>query len=350
MPNFIFLSFKFIFPKITMYLYSLSTMLGYGALLVSTLVFHALGAQVSDNNNSVKTVFQLTQNETWFENLVVRPNGKILATRIDVPELWSIDPSDNTKNAGSLLYTFPNATSLLGITEIAHDNYAIVAGNFSLSTIKSTPGSYAVWTIDVSNKDKEPKAELLAPIPGGEFLDGMVPFGKDLLLIADAAKGVIWRLNRRTGESSEALSHSLMLPADGQPIPVGVNGLKIRENYIYFTSTTQEIFGRIPIDENASATGDLEIITSGFVVDDFLLLEDGTAYLTTNTMNSILKVSPQGSVQLLAGNAFKMTVAGSTAVVMSHDQSTLYVTTSGALIAPVMCEKTEPGKIVAVSL
>ena len=333
-----------------MYLYSLSTMLGYGALLVSTLVPHALGAQVSDNNNSVKTVFQLTQNETWFENLVVRPNGKILATRIDVPELWSIDQSDNTKNAGSLLYTFPNATSLLGITEIAHDNYAIVAGNFSLSTIKSTPGSYAVWTIDVSNKDKEPKAELLAPIPGGEFLDGMVPFGKDLLLIADAAKGVIWRLNRRTGESSEALSHSLMLPADGQPIPVGVNGLKIRENYIYFTSTTQEIFGRIPIDENASATGDLEIITSGFVVDDFLLLEDGTAYLTTNTMNSILKVSPQGSVQLLAGNAFKMTVAGSTAAVMSHDQSTLYVTTSGALIAPVMCEKTEPGKIVAVSL
>lgn len=295
MLYFIFSVLQIYFFLTSTMLYRLSTILGYGALLVSTLVPHALGAQVTNNNNSVKTVFQLNQNETWFENLVVRPNGQLLATRIDVPELWSIDPSENTKNAGSLLYTIPNAASLLGITEIAHDVYAVVAGNFSLSTIKSTPGSYAVWTIDVSDKNKEPKATFLAPIPGGEFLDGMIPFGKDLLLIADAAKGVIWRLNLRTGESSQALSHPSMLPADGQPIPVGVNGLKIRENYIYFTSTTQEIFGRIPVDENASATGDLEIITSGFVVDDFLLLEDGTAYLTTNTMNSILKVSPQGS-------------------------------------------------------
>ncbi|KAJ5252293.1 hypothetical protein N7489_002703 [Penicillium chrysogenum] len=246
-------------------------------------------------------VFQLEQNGTWFENLAVRSNGNLIATRIDSPELWSIVPSGNTSHPGhgSLLLKFPNALSTLGIAEIDHDVFAILAGNISLPGIIPTPGSFVVWTVNLTSAI--PEAKVLAPLPGGYFLDGMTKFGDDLLLISDARKGIIWRLNITSGESSVALSDASMLPAPpGQAVQVGVNGLKIWQNYVYYTSTSHEIFARVPVDGNATAVGPVEIITSGFSFDDFILTPNGTAYLSTNPQNEVIQVSPQGRVRLFA--------------------------------------------------
>lgn len=326
-----------------------SSVLGFGALFLSTVFGTAFGASSNSSDDTVSTVFQLQDNGTWFENLVVRQNGHLLATRIDVPEVWTIDP--NADNVGSRLSTIPNTTSLLGITEIEQDVYAVVAGNFSIEKVQSTPGSYSIWTVDLSGaKANTPKTRLLTAIPEAEFLDGLIPFGKDLCLVSDAQKGAIWRVNVRTGEYSQALSHPNMAPADGQPVPVGVNGIKIRDNYVYYSTTTRQILARVPVDENASAAGDVEDVVSGLIVDDFWLLEDGTAYLATNTLNSVVKVLPGGGVMVVAGNAFRTDVAGSTAVAMSWDQEVLYVTTAGAQVQPVMCQTIEPAKIVAVRL
>lgn len=301
----------------------------------------------------VSTVFQLDHNQTWFENLVVQRNSSILATRIDVPELWSIDPATkngtSSQGTGSLLYKFPNATSLLGIAEVEKDVFAIVSGNLSLPSTIPTPGSYKIWTIDLTGE--KPHAKLLAPIPDGVFLDGLVKFSDDLLLTTDAAKGVIWRLNTTTGESSQVLSHPSMKPAGGQPILVGVNGLKVQKGYVYYTSTTQEVFARFPVDENATPTGPIEVITSGLTFDDFALADDGTAYLSTNPQNELLRISPEGKVRLIAGSQVTKTVAGSTAVAFANDeQSVLYVSMSGASVEPVLCKTVEPAKIVAVKL
>lgn len=332
----------------------LSTVLGYSALLLSALVGSA-GASTQDNNknNTVSTIFQLDSNGTWFENLAIRQNGHILATRIDVPEIWSIDPSASPDHAGSRLYSMPDVKSLLGIVEIEHDVYAVVAGNFSIEKVQPTKGSFAVWRVDLSADDpSDIQAKLITRIPEAEFLDGMTRFNEDLLLVTDAIKGVIWRVDLKTGEYSQAISDASMVPESGQPVPVGVNGVKVHDNHVYFSSTTQEIFARVPVDaKDASPTGDVEILASGFVVDDFWLLEDGSVYAATNTLNSILKISPDGgNVRQVAGNAFRLTVAGSTAVVMGHDRdgSVLYVTTAGGQVAPVLCKTVEPAKVVAI--
>ncbi|KAL4733537.1 hypothetical protein BDV11DRAFT_175599 [Aspergillus similis] len=168
------------------------------------------------------TVFQLERNGSWFENLAVRSDGTLLATRIDAPELWNIEPNGNSSRSGngSLLVTFPNAMSTLGITEIARGIFAVVAGNLSLPSVTPTPGSFAIWTVDLTGA--VPSTRFLASIPDGDFLDGMTMFNDDLLLISDASKGTIWRLNVKTGEYSVALSHSSMVPAAGQPVTVGV--------------------------------------------------------------------------------------------------------------------------------
>ncbi|KAJ5326861.1 uncharacterized protein N7506_009963 [Penicillium brevicompactum] len=297
----------------------------------------------------VSTVFQLGQNNTWFENLAVRSNGNILATRIDSPELWSIVPSGNSSQIGhgSRLMKFPNATSTMGIAEIDHDVFAVLTGNVSLPAINPTPGSFVVWTVNLTTA--VPGVKILADIPGGQFLDGMTKFGNDLLLISDALKGVIWRLNITTGESSLALSDTSMLPAAHQPVQVGVNGVKVWHNYLYFTSTSQEIFARVPLNANATAVGPVEVITSGFAFDDFILTPNGTAYLSTNPENELIQVSPQGRVRLFAGYQFMLSVGGSTAVAVNPEHSMMYVATSGAQFAPVL-GRMEPAKIVSIRL
>ncbi|GIJ91412.1 hypothetical protein Asppvi_010377 [Aspergillus pseudoviridinutans] len=319
--------------------------------LITTLISPALALPTlpTTNTSSTSTVFQFTRNGTWLENLAVRPNGNILATRLDVPELWLINPSNtNTAEAGSLFYTFPNATSLLGITEIDRDVYAVVAGNFSISTVTSTPGSFVIWRIDASGT--APSASILARIPDAETLNGITRFGQNLLLITDSGKGVIWRLDMSTGLYSQALSDPTMLPAAGQPYAVGVNGVAVRGKYVYYTSTTQMLFCRVPVDSVAAATGPVEIVTSGITPDDFTLERDGTAYITTNPDNGLVKVDPKGRVRLVAGNQFTIAVGGSTAVAGSKDGSVLYVSTSGGQFSPILGKLIEPAKVVAVHL
>jgi hypothetical protein len=259
-----------------------------------------------------------------------------------------INPANNNaKEAGTQLYSFPRATGLLGITPIDKDVYAVVTGNFSVPTTTTTPGSYVIWSLDLSGKG-QPVAKVLSQLPDAEFLNGIVPFGKNLLLVTDSAKGVIWRVDRTTGEYSQALTDPTMLPASGQPTAVGVNGINVLGNYVYYTSTTQMLFARIPVDNKASATGPAEIIASGFTPDDFMLTRDGTAYITTNPQNGLLKVDRHGRVQLVAGNEFKITVGGSTGVASSKNGSVLYVTTSGGQVSPILCKTIEPAKVVAI--
>jgi hypothetical protein len=299
--------------------------------------------------SSISTVFQFTRNGTWLQNLAVRPNGKLLATRLDVPELWLIDPAKtNTAEAGSLFYTFPNASSLLGITEIDRDAYAVVAGNFSIPTVTSCPGSYVIWRLDASSTP--PSASILARIPEAEFLNGSARFSKNMLLITDSAKGVIWRLDMSTGLYSQALSDPSMLPAAGQPYKVGVNGIDVHRKYVYYTSTTQMLFCRVPVDSMASATGPVEVIASGISPDDLVLRGDGTAYITTNPDNGLVRADSKGGVRLVAGNQFTIAVGGATAVASSKDGSVLYVTTSGGRFSPILGKLIEPAKVVAIHL
>ncbi|RDW93657.1 uncharacterized protein DSM5745_00979 [Aspergillus mulundensis] len=272
------------------------------------------------------TVFQLESNGTWFENLAVRSDGTLLATRIDAPELWSIEPNTNTSRPGrgALLTTFPNAMSTLGITELARDVFAVVAGNLSLPSVTPTPGSFAVWTVNLTGT--VPSTQVLAHMPAADFLDGMAKFGDDLLLLTDASQGAIWRLNMTSGESCVMLSHPSMVPAAGQP-------------------PRQEVYGRFPVDGNARPTGPVEMIASGLFFDGFALMPDGTAYLTTNPQTEVIEVSPEGRVRLLAGSQFMLAVGGSTAAAVDQERSVLYVATSGAQFAPVM-GRMEPAKVV----
>lgn len=300
----------------------------------------------SSTNQSVSTVYQFPNVGSWIEGIAVRPNGNILVTRTDTPELWSIDPNSHT---ASLVYTFPNVTSTVGITAIGDDVYAVGTGIIDLSTTVATTGSFVIWKVDLTSDT--PQVTTIKAIPEAGSLDGMAYLDRGLntnLLIADTLEGVIWRLNPQSGNYSVALNDSSMLPAEGSA-PIGVNGVRVVGNYVYYTSSTQQKFCRVAVADDGSAAGPFEVIATGFFQDGFAIAPDGTAYIATHPQNTVVKVTPQGEASVYAGDLNSTEVAGSTDVQFGNcGYQVIYVATNGAQDSPVNGTFTEPAKVVMI--
>ena len=297
----------------------------------------------------VSTVYQFPEKGSWLENVATRSNGDLLVSRSDVSELWSINP---TKGTAVRLYSFPNTTASLGLAEIAPDIFAVVTTIFDHATVTPTPGTSRVWRVDLNQKP--PAVRLIKAMPEAKLLNGATVFDRKagIILLADSQAGAIWRLNTRTGAYSKALSDATMAPLPGG-VPIGVNSVRVRGRYVYYTSSTKQLFCRVRVDARASAVGPFRIIakTNSQFLDDFAFGRDGTAYATTNTGNSVVRIRLDGKVETLVGGLNDTAVAGSTGCEFSRDdKDLLYVITDGALPAPVNGTFTEPGKVVAIRL
>jgi hypothetical protein len=295
-------------------------------------------------NVKVETLFQFPNNGSWIDNMVIRSDGNLLFTRLDTPEVWLFDTT--TGNA-TLAYSFPNVTSCFGISEIDDDVFAVVVGNFSAKTFQPGPASFSVHKLDFTKSDAEenaralnsPTASEIVAMPDAEALNGMATLSREsnLVLIADSPKGVIWKVDTKTGDYSVALNDTTMAPAQGQGLPLGVNALTVLGDYVYYTGTTQMVYCRVKVDKEANPVGDFEVIASGFLPDNVEMTEDGVAYIPTAPQNSV--TGGQVSTQL----------AGPSSVRLSKDRQILYVGTNGGQIAPVLGSFIEPAKIVKVS-
>lgn len=328
--------------------------------LASWPVYYAESASPYRNDEpqvKVETLFQFPHNGSWVDNITLRPDGSLLLTRLDMPEVWSVN---TTSGDARLAHSFPNATSCFGISEIDHDVFAVVVGNFSTKTYTPTAGSFSVHRLDFNIGDakdnkripKLARASHIAALPEAQALNGMTTFTKKshLVLIADSPKGAVWKVNTKTGHYSVALHHPTMTPAKGQALPLGINGLKLVDGYIYYTSTTRMEFCRVKVNEDATAAGDYEVIASGFLPDNLDVALDGTAYIATDPQNSVVRISPYGQISLVAGGQLSTQMPGPTSCQLTPDGKTLYVGTSGGQVAPVLGTFTEPGKVVKISL
>lgn len=293
----------------------------------------------------VSTVYQFPKNGSFVDNIALRQNGNLLVSRLDVPQVWAVDP--NARNA-SLVHDFSHdnatITSCFGMAEIDEDVFAVVAGALDIKSFSSTPGSFALWKLDFSNSSNATVSKLLA-LPEAQALSAVTKHG-NLLLIADSPEGAIWRVNLENNQYKKVISDKSMLPAKGGP-PMGVNGIQVQDGYLYYASTTQKEFRRVQINKQAEVAGDFELITNGTALDNFDLDSNGTAYMATNMANSIVKISPNGTIDTIAGGAKSKELVGPTSSLL-HGKS-LYVGTNGGILAPEGSFK-EPGKIAVIDL
>ncbi|KAI1326192.1 hypothetical protein F5Y16DRAFT_375537 [Xylariaceae sp. FL0255] len=171
--------------------------------------------------------------------------------------------------------------------------------------------------------------------------------------------GLLWRVDISTGKTDVAIQVPEMSNGSPGNLAVqGINGVRIAgDGYLYWSNSVLTTIYRVKID---AATGSIahgatvetvSKIPDVSFVDDIAVGED-VIFAATNTNNTLVATKPfANETVVVLGNQDTLTVAGDTAAIWGrgeNDKKTLYVSTSGAIKAPVNGTLYEPGKVVAV--
>lgn len=309
------------------------------------------------------TVAQLPTVPTWLENIAVRRNGDLLVTQFaPAPVLYTVrDPT--LQNATlHIVHEFASITNILGIVETHPDTFTVVGGN---ATANATGyiGTFSAWEISFSHPTV--KVSKIVDIPEAKFLNGVValPSAPRIVLIADSQLGLLFRLDTDSGAYQIIADRPEFKPHAerfNKTVGFGINGVKIRNGWLYFSNTNLVNIYRVGITQdgfiakNGKAAvelyADLNPVTT--FLDDFEIGPDGTVWAVTNDDNTLVAVRPHSQkVEVVAGAKDQLKLAGGTGAAFGRtrkDAHLLYVSTTGGLDAPINGTVVEPGKVVSV--
>ncbi|OJJ68903.1 hypothetical protein ASPBRDRAFT_132228 [Aspergillus brasiliensis CBS 101740] len=314
------------------------------------LTFLTLSPALSQPTSPI-TVTQLYNfsTPTDIENGAIDPvSNTLLITTFTDARLYAVDLNVPHPTAHLLTSFYPNATAITGIAPIGHGKFAITGG---------VRGSYhydneTIYTIDFGAYKANATASLatkaVAHLPQAIMLNGLasLPRRPTTVLAADSRVGCIFRIDTLTGLSDTVVqSEALSAPANSSTL-IGINGLKTRGEYVYYTNTALGTFGRVKISDDgiavpgkggkvevevlATLTGELE----GYNLDDFDFDDQGTAYVAMAGASgrAIGRIGAHGGkVEVL----FTQVILGPTSVHVVEKKgmrTRLYITTNGATL------------------
>jgi len=170
-------------------------------------------------------------------------------------------------------------------------------------------------------------------LPGGQFPNGVVRLAAGRYLVADSYRGVIWDVDSGKKTAAIWLEHEWLSRADANNPTPAANGMKLFGSALYVSNTARQLLLRIPVV--GGAAGMPQLLMKDIGLDDFAFDDAGVVYGATHVYNSLVRITPQGAVSIMAGLAQGM--AGSTAVAASKGPGkgvTLFVVTNGGLSLP----------------
>lgn len=294
-------------------------------------------------------------NATFIETIAVRPNGHLLLDTFDNGRMYTIDPSAQHA-IPHLVAEFPGVSGLTGIVEVAPDVFAVSGGRLNPATYRMEKGSARIFLISFgcgSSPGKDsPTVAIVADVPDTELLNGMTSLPKypHVILSADSVEGLIYRIDTSTGVVDIAFrDEKLGFPSNTTLVPLGVNGIKVHDDYLYFSNSAQQLFGRIKITPEGDRAGEVEEIatvpnTTG-AYDDFAVAKDGTAYVTLHPF-TVVKITPDGKQTAIAEDTDSTVFYDPTSAALSRDGRKLYVVSGGAVLSG----GTSGGQVVEVHL
>ncbi|CAH0021025.1 unnamed protein product [Clonostachys rhizophaga] len=243
---------------------------------------------------SLKTIFKLPNKGTCFENITINPtDGTLLVTRTDCPEVWRVDP---VTGEGSCLVMIPGVASVTGICRLSDHTFALGAGNFD-PAMGPVTGSWSIWILELFLNNEQPGLRKAAAIPPIGFVNGIAMWDANTVLATDCSNGKVYSVDISEKDTFEvALQDETMTVPAGAPLPIGINGIKVHrtpsQTFVYYTTTMRMSLYRVPVSDDMKATGPVETVYSGSVVDDFIVLESsGTIYLCTHNENVVISIS-----------------------------------------------------------
>ena len=88
------------------------------------------------------------------ENIAVRPNGNLLVTLVNKPELWEVSPCAQKESSQTrLIHHFTGEEQATGITELSSDVFAIITPNTVWKMNLNNAGNYTPECIATSHWD-----------------------------------------------------------------------------------------------------------------------------------------------------------------------------------------------------
>ncbi|KAH7021501.1 uncharacterized protein B0I36DRAFT_334539 [Microdochium trichocladiopsis] len=173
------------------------------------------------------------------------------------------------------------------------------------------------------------------------MLNGMAKLSKNptVILAADSFRGQIDRIDTVTGEADVVIQDDLFKP--NSALSLGINGLKVLGEYLYFTNSAQAIFARIKINPDGTKAAAAEILATlpgtpsrQNFYDDFAIRETSEgkleAYIATQA-NTVFKVL-DGHQSLFLGGGNSTLLRVPTSVTYSRDGSKVYIVTGGGQV------------------
>jgi hypothetical protein len=270
------------------------------------------------------------------ENLKVLPNGHLIITTLSSSDVFTVDPYANPPKPNKLV-SLPGGSALLGITLLNRGLYAVVSAIPSSAPNRFVPGSYKIHIIfPLAHGKANPLIDTIS-ILKYEFLNGLTTLPKKphVILAADSFAGEILRIDTHTHQLTTAFASPVLGYGNTtEGILLGVNGIRIRDGYLYFTNSRLGTFSRVRIDDDGIPVrgGKVEVIAvlPGFedgahLWDDFDFDQEGNAYITAHP-SSLIKVMKGGRQETLVGGDGDGPLSAPTAVAFGKGGKVFYVT------------------------
>ncbi len=173
------------------------------------------------------------------------------------------------------------------------------------------------------------QGELFARLPQGAWPNGITVGPDQQLYVADAALGIVWRIDPRSGDAQKAIESDALRARRFIALAPGANGLHFFGRDLYVTVSDAARVLKFTMGPNGQF-GPPSVFAEGIPGDDFAIDAKGTLYITTHPFNTIVRVTQAGQRTVVATPA--QGVVGATDVafgVLPGDRDTLYVATDG---------------------
>ncbi len=197
----------------------------------------------------------------------------------------------------------------------------------------------------------------ITDLPDIQGVNGMAVLPhSNKILIADSWAGDLVALDTATKKTSVILQDGTMATNASATIPIGINGLKVRGEYVYYSNLAEGLLARVKISRDGEIVGSPSILAARPDLsspDDLAVAKDGSVYqaeplAASQGGDKLLHVGLDGSVSVVAeGGA----VAGSTGVALGRtwaDRNVVYVSTMGGFGAD--GKSVAGGRVVAIDL
>ncbi|KAI6085688.1 hypothetical protein F4821DRAFT_239865 [Hypoxylon rubiginosum] len=274
------------------------------------------------------------------ENIAVRSSGELLVTSTTSNLIFMVFP-DGGRDPVAVAELDSSFNATLGIAELTRDVFYVIGAQVNGLTMIS--GSAGIWKVDLRPMTLQGGAvsqpadvSLLTAIPSAQLLNGLCRLAEndtEHILISDSVAGSISRLNVETLEYETVISDETMRVTTSS-IAIGIDGIRIFQNTLYFTNINQALFASVPISlVDGTATGPIEVIADLSQGDDFAITPDGQkAIVAQNGLMTLASIDlSSGSVQVIANSTLLSATSSLAFGRRCADSKSIYVSGSASM-------------------